>query len=235
VRAALAFLTPVPVGAAAPDRRTLVWFPVAGALIGAAVGVAWWAAGEVLPVAVAAAVAVAVDLALTGALHVDGLADSADGLLAHHDGPERRLAVMRQPDVGAFGVAAVSAALLLRWSALAAVEPDVALVAALWATSRAAMAVALLVVPYVGGGLGAAFLGAPRGAVVASGVVVVTPLVATAGDPVAAAASVLAALVTAAGVVALGRWRLGGATGDVVGAAGLVAETVGLVVASARW
>jgi adenosylcobinamide-GDP ribazoletransferase len=235
VRAALAFLTPLPLGGPPPDRGTLAWFPVAGALIGAVVGVTWWGASEVLPVAVAAALAVTVDLVVTGGLHVDGLADSADGLLPHHEGPGRRLAVMRQPDVGAFGAAAVGAALLLRWSALASAEPDVGLVAAVWAGSRALMALALLVVPYVGGGLGAAFLGARRPAVLASAAVAVGVPTALAVEPVAALAAVVAALLAGCGVVALGRARLGGITGDVAGAAGVVAETIGLVVATARW
>jgi adenosylcobinamide-GDP ribazoletransferase len=235
MKAALAFLTAVPVPAARPGPATLRWFPVAGVLIGVVVGASWWAAGEVLPALVAAGVVVAVDLALTGALHVDGLADSADGLLGHLDGPDRRKAVMAAPDVGAFGVAAVAAVVLLRWSALASMEPDVALVAATWAASRGVMAVALVVVPYVGGGLGTAFLGARPGPV--AGVAVAAPVAVAvlADEPVAAFAAIAAVAGAGAGVVALGRLRLGGITGDVVGAAGLVAETVGLVVATARW
>ena len=80
MRAALAFLTPLG-GARNPTPRALPWFPVIGALIGLGVGGAWWGAGEVFPPAVAAGVAIVVGLALTGMLHIDGLADSADGLL----------------------------------------------------------------------------------------------------------------------------------------------------------
>jgi adenosylcobinamide-GDP ribazoletransferase len=223
----LAFLTPLPVGRdTAPSAGTLAWFPVAGALVGLAVGAAWWAAGEAFPPLVAAAVAVAADAALTGALHLDGLADSADGLLPHLDSTERRRAVMAAPDVGAFGVAAVACALLLRVAALASLAPDAWLVAAHRAASRSCMAVALAGVCYVGGGLGAAFAGAP-----------VWP-----GDAGALAAAAhgsggvvaVAALVVAAGaVVALAHRRLGGVTGDILGAAGVVGETVALVVATA--
>ena len=74
------------------------------------------------PPAVAGGLAVAADLALTGMLHLDGLADSADGLLPPLP-RDRRLAVMRSPDVGAFGVAAVVSAIGLRWAALAALDP----------------------------------------------------------------------------------------------------------------
>jgi adenosylcobinamide-GDP ribazoletransferase len=235
MRTALAFLTPFPVGAAPPDAGTLRWFAVAGAAIGLAIGGSWWAAGELFAPLVAAGLVVTVDLVVTGALHVDGLADSADGLLPHLDGPERRKAVMAAPDVGAFGIASVASVLLLRWSALASVEPDVLLVAALWAGSRGAMAVAMVAVPYVGGGLGAAFLGGRPAPVVAVSAAVPLALGALADDPAAALVAVGFAAAAAAGVVALGRRRLGGVTGDVAGAAGLVAETVGLVVAAARW
>ena len=226
MRAALAFLTPLPVGSPPPpDASTLRWFPLVGALLGAGVGGTWWAAGEVFPPLVAAAIAVAVDVVITGALHLDGLADSADGLLAHHADADRRKQVMAAPDVGAFGVAAVGLALLLRWAALASMTPDVWLVVALWCASRSLMVVALRAVPYVGGGLGSAFVGARALlgviGVVASGLV--------------AGVEVAALLLAAAGVVVLGRRRLGGVTGDVLGAAGVVGETVGLVVATASW
>ncbi len=230
MRAALADLTPLPVGARPPDARTLAWFPAAGAVIGLVVGGGWWAAGEVFPPLVAAGIALALDLAVTGALHLDGLADTADGVLPHLDAPERRKAVMAAPDVGAFGVAAVVAVVVLRWSALASLEPDAVLVVAAWAASRAAMAAALVLVPYVGGGLGAAFAGAPAwpawlGLGAAAGLSVV------AAEPAAVPALVLAAVA----VVALARRRLGGVTGDVLGAAGIVGETVALVVATASW
>jgi len=233
VRAALAFLTPLPVGAAPPDATTLAWFPVAGALVGLVVGGAWWAAGEAFPALVAAGIAVLVDLAATGALHVDGLADSADGLLSHLEGPERRRAVMAAPDVGAFGVAAVVVVLLLRWSALSSLDPDAWLVVALWCGSRSVMAVALARGPYVGAGLGVAFLGAPAwpgvmGIVAALGLGWVV-------SETAGAAAVVGLLIAGAAVLAVGHRRLGGVTGDVLGAAGLVGETVGLVVATASW
>lgn len=258
LRTAVGFLTPLPVGTAAPDAGTAVWFPVAGAGVGLVVGGAWWAAGEAFAPIVAAGLVVLVDAVVTGALHLDGLADSADGLLAHGGGDDEdedagggllgaddghgspadaawRLAIMRAPDVGAFGVVALVVVLLLRWSTLVAIAPDVVLVAALWSASRAAMAVALVSVPYVGGGLGAAFLGARRGPVVAAGLVVPVGLAVLTDDPGVAVVSVAAAFVGAAGVVGLGRRRLGGVTGDVLGAAGVVAETVGLLVASASW
>jgi adenosylcobinamide-GDP ribazoletransferase len=233
VRSALAFLTPLPIGTPRPDAGTLTWFPAAGAVVGLVVGATWWAGGEVFPALVAAAIAVLADVLVTGALHLDGVADTADGLLAHDADADRRRAIMAAPDVGAFGVAAVAGVLLLRWSAFASMAPDVWLVVALWCASRAVMAIALATLPYVGGGLGAAFAGAtpwPGVLGMAAGGAVAA---ATAG--VAGIGAVVALALAAAGVLVAGRARLGGVTGDVLGAAGVVGETAALVVATASW
>ena len=235
--AALAFLTPLG-GARDPDRTTFDWFPLVGALIGATVGLVWWGANELWSPLVAAGLAVAADVALTGALHVDGLADTADGVLPHLD-RDRRLAVMAEPDVGAFGVTAVVLTLGLRVGVLASLRPDVALVAALWCASRTLMAVTARSVPYARpqGGLAAAFLGRSPAPVAVVGTVLAGAIAVFATDVGPAhAVPALAALVAAgAGVVALARHRLGGFTGDVLGAAGIVGETVALLVAAARW
>ena len=87
------------------------------------------------------------DLGLTGMLHLDGLADTADGLLPHLT-RERRLEVMREPTVGAFGVGAVVIVLLGRFAVFATLRPAPLLVAALWCTSRTAMAAVVDRVPY---------------------------------------------------------------------------------------
>src|SRR5580704_4194860 len=112
MRRALSFLT-VLGRADVPNARTLSWFPVVGAAVGALVGGAWWAAGRLWPPAVAALVAVAVDAGLTGCLHLDGLADSADGLIPPVT-RERRFEIMADPRVGAFGAVALVVVLGLR-------------------------------------------------------------------------------------------------------------------------
>src|SRR5215216_1234064 len=134
-----------------PARDARLWFGPVGALIGALLGLLWWGCSNVWPPAVAAAIVVAADLGMTGLLHIDGLADAADGLIPHLS-PSRRLAVMSAPDVGAFGVAVVVAVLLLRFAALGAADPQrwraVAFVAGVWCASRTLMAVTTAVVPY---------------------------------------------------------------------------------------
>jgi adenosylcobinamide-GDP ribazoletransferase len=237
VIAALAFLTPLG-RAREPDRTTFDWFPAVGALLGAAVGVVWWGADQLWTPLVAATLAVAADVALTGALHVDGLADAADGVLPHLD-RDRRLAVMTEPDVGAFGVTAVVVTLGLRVALLASLRPgDVGLLAALWCASRTVMAVTARSVPYArgDGGLAAAFLGRSPVPVALVGTALAAALALTTDLGAAHALAAVAAVpVAGAAVVGLARRRLGGFTGDVLGAAGLVGETVGLLVAAARW
>lgn len=232
-RSALGFLTVIG-GAEAPSPCALPWFPVVGAGLGAALGLVWMGAAHLWPAPVAAAVVIAVDLALTGLLHVDGLADSGDGLLPHLD-RQRRLAVMGEPDVGAFGMAVVAAVLLLRVAALGALAASVPLLAGLWCLSRSAMALAIATLRYARPeGLASGF--ARSGGAVAGGV----GLAAAAGLAAwwrigPGLAAVAGGLLGAGAVLWLADRRLGGYTGDVLGAAGMVAETLGLLVASARW
>ncbi len=245
MREALGFLTSLG-GSRQATPGALAWFGPVGALLGLALGGLWWGAAQLWPRPVAAAVVVAADLGLTGLLHLDGLVDSADGLLPHLS-TERRLAVMREPDAGAFGVGVAVATLLVRWSALASLRPAPLLIAALWCVSRAAMAVTAARVRYarVDGGIVSSF----RPAASDPGTTRRAPppwwlFVAMLGGSLALAArwsmpggpvSVLAGTIAFGAVVWLALRRIGGFTGDVLGAAGLVAESVGLLAAAARW
>jgi adenosylcobinamide-GDP ribazoletransferase len=232
-RRALGFLTSLG-GPAPPSPDALTWFPAVGAGLGLALGLVWWAAAELWPPVVATAVVLAADLALTGMLHADGLVDSADGLLPHLD-RRARLEVMARPDVGAFGVWAAVAAFALRGGALATLAPAPPLLAGLWCASRTAMAVTVGRVPYARAeGLATAFVPGAVDPRVLVGVPAAVAL-AVAWRPAPGAVAVAAAFAGAALVVAFARRRLGGFTGDVLGAAGVVAETTGLVVAAARW
>jgi adenosylcobinamide-GDP ribazoletransferase len=247
VRAAVAFLTPFG-RARPPGPSTFDWFPLVGAALGLVLGGLWWVAVRAWPYPVAAAVVVAGDLAVTGMLHFDGLVDSADGLLAPM-APERRLTVMADPGVGAFGLAVGGAVLLVRWAALSALRPGILLLAGLWCLSRTTMALIARTFPYVRGegGLARAFQagspattgGVPGGRgwhPVRLGAGLVAGAALLAGWRVGPGlASGAAALVAAAAVAALARRRIGGFTGDVLGAAGVLAETAGLLVAAARW
>ena len=81
------------------------------------------------------------------ALHLDGLADTADGLLAHVPTKDR-LEIMAEPGVGSFAAVALGMALLTRAAALAALEPSPLLLGALYCSSRSVMVVASRSLPY---------------------------------------------------------------------------------------
>jgi adenosylcobinamide-GDP ribazoletransferase len=216
--------------------------------MGLALGGLWWVASKAWTAPVAAALVVGADLGITGMLHFDGLVDSADGLLPPLP-RARRLDVMADPGAGAFGVVAAGATLLLRWATLAALRPGVVLIGGLWCLSRTAMALVARTQPYARreGGLATAFAGgSDRPDVLPPPVTTRQWASLAAGGGLAAglllwwrlgpgAASGAAALVAAGLVLLLARRRLGGYTGDVLGACGVLAETAGLVVAAARW
>lgn len=231
MRRALAFLTVVGGGDRTPNAGSIVWFPLVGAAIGLVVGFVWWGAERLWPVPVAAALAVSADLALTGMLHLDGLADSADGLLPHLP-RARRLEVMAEPTIGAFGVGTVAVVLLLRFAAFSSAPAAPLAIAGLWCASRTLMAVVTCRISYARpAGLASSFRGADAMPVALLGGALAGALAAVGAGTLGlvAVGGVLAGGVL---VVALGVRRLGGFTGDVLGAAGLVGETVGLLLLS---
>ena len=235
MRRAFGFLT-ILGGSGEPTPTTFAWFPLVGAVLGLAVGAVWWLAARHGAPALAGALAVAADLALTGLLHVDGLADAGDGLLAPMS-RERRLAVMADPVIGAFGAITVVAVLLVRFAAFASARPAPLLVAALWCASRTMMVAISQVMPYAReGGIVSAFLRPTHRVVLGASVVVglAGSVALGARCGVHGVLSVLGVLVGAALVAALAERRLGGYTGDVLGASGVVGETVGLVLWALR-
>lgn len=242
MKQAVSFLT-VFGRASAPDVRTMSWFPIVGAGVGAIVGASWWAAGRLWPAAVAAVIAVAVDAGVTGGLHLDGLADAADGLLPPVS-RARRFEIMADPRVGAFGAVALVLILALRSVALAATVAHPLVVVGLWCGSRTLMAVVARSLPYAHGtgGAVAAFVGERGGAgtsvvarygVAAYGMGAALGF-AVLGVGVRGAVIVAAEVVVVLAVVWFGQRRLGGYTGDVLGASGVIGETIGLLVLVAR-
>jgi adenosylcobinamide-GDP ribazoletransferase len=235
---AVSFLTRVPTGTGpvrpAELARFVPWFPLVGALVGAAVGLVYAAAGALLPPLVAAAVAVTAGVAITGAFHEDGLGDTADAFVGGRDRDDT-LRILKDPRLGTFGVVAVAASLLLRVAAVAALPPAAALAAlpAAHALSRAA-AVGLMaaVPPAADTGLGATYARALGGRQallgVAAGLVIAAALLGVWALPAGA--------LTAAAALWLGhlaRRRIGGVGGDVLGAVQQAGEVLILLVAVA--
>ena len=226
VMGAVAFLTVFGRGQV-PQARALWWFPMVGAGMGAVLAGVHWGAGELWPLMVVGILVVAADLVLTGGLHLDGLADSADGLLPHME-RDRRLDVMSRPDVGAFAVAAVVVVLGARWSALAVDSIESLALVPIWAISRTLVALVPAIVPYARpGGLADPFMAGVRRWLALWLAPAIAALVLIEGIPGTVAAGV--AVAAAVGVVAFARRRLGGFTGDVLGAVIMVAETAALL------
>jgi cobalamin 5'-phosphate synthase/cobalamin synthase len=238
--AALAFLTRVPVGrvtALGPHdvARGGVLFPPVGAGIGALVGGVAVGLDSRLTLLLAAALAVAVEALVTGAIHLDALADTADGLGASTR--ERALEIMREPTIGSFGATALGLDLLVKTAALAALldgpDPVLAAIAA-FALGRAAPLALSWALPYAraGGGLGASLAGAARAPWLAAGLLggigIAVGVLGLRGFWLVAGAAVAVVFL---GLVA--RRRFGGVTGDVLGAAVELATTLALVAAAA--
>lgn len=238
VAASLLTRLPVPVDHAAAGARmgAALWAaPLVGVTLGAAAGLVLVAAQVAgLPPLAAGLLAVAAALWLTGALHEDGLADCADGFGGGRT-PERRLEIMRDSRLGSYGVAAMVLALGLRAALMAGLETAgaIAAVAAAGAASRVAMVWALrLMPPARPGGLGAGAGVPPPAAAWAALALALGLAVALAGGR--GVLAVVAALGAGAVVGRLALRRIGGQTGDVLGAMQVTGELAALAVLAAR-
>jgi adenosylcobinamide-GDP ribazoletransferase len=235
---AFAFLTRLPVPSVAPREgdltRASALFPLVG-LVVATLAVAARALAEPLWGPAAGAVAgVFTAVAVTGAFHEDGLADTADGLWGGWD-PEQRLAIMRDSRLGTYGTIALLGLFAARIALLAAVPLEAFAVAMVCGhvLGRAAPLVLVRSAPTVPGRSGVQIAGPLPlpGAVIAAVVTLAVPFVAAGLAAVPALA--IAAVVTFAAAW-LFRRRLGGVTGDTLGATTVVVE-VGVIAAVLAW
>jgi adenosylcobinamide-GDP ribazoletransferase len=237
ILAATAFLTRLPVdrrGAIGPAdvARGVVAFPVVGAAVGATSAAVAWALGFAFPAGVAAVSAVAIELILTGGLHLDGLADTLDGYGGSTR--ERTLEIMRDHAIGVYGIAAIAVDLLSKTVVIAALAERAGglwMLIAAGAVSRATAGVLGSVEPYArsSDGVGRVLGDRGRPALVASAAAI--------GVAIAFASGGMRGLIgCAAATAAAGVWawrcrrRLGGMTGDTLGAAVEMTAVVVLLV-----
>lgn len=213
-----------------------ILFPLVGLFIGGLIGVVWWFASQILPPAIAAGLVIGTGLLLTGGLHEDGFADCADGLGGAMT-REKALDIMRDSRVGAYGAMALVLTIGLRWAALAALAPAYGVLALLVAHSGSR---ALIALP-----LAASRYARPQGLAdsVSDGItkrdLLFVLALATVISLVAAGWAGLVALsvaVSAAwGFLKYMESRLGGYTGDGLGAVQQIGEITLLITLAGFW
>jgi adenosylcobinamide-GDP ribazoletransferase len=219
---AIGFLTAVPVQTDAPHADTLGraarWFPFVGFCLGGMVASAHWGLMQVFPPLVAAALTVTLWAALTGGLHLDGLADCCDGLLAATT-RERRLEILRDPRLGAFGVAGLTLFLIAKVAAVSAL-PVAALLPFVAAATFARWLIVLAARQPLArpSGLAAEFAAGQTRTTLGLAALLPVALLGLGvfGSWRLLLAAALAHLI-ALGLIGLARARLGGVTGDVFG------------------
>ncbi len=244
--AALSFLTILPSlrpADVSPQAisNSRAWFPLVGLLIGLVLVGLEWALAYVFSPYVTAALLVVALVAMTRALHLDGLMDTCDGLFGGHS-PERRREIMRDSHVGAFAVAGAVGIMLLKYGALVSLLTFDGVGAEVgsgfgkeWALllfptiSRYAMVLQIMVFPYVRApGLGTSFhqndsrLPSLMAAITAA---LASLALGGIGGLLLLAGAGLVALLLGRGIAAL----IGGMTGDTYGATNEITETLVLL------
>jgi adenosylcobinamide-GDP ribazoletransferase len=228
---ALQFLTRIPVPRGAYRLEdSVVWLPVVGLALGAILaGVDWTLRSLVVDQLVVSTLVVVLLLVLSGALHADGLMDTCDAVFGHAS-PEKRLEIMRDPHVGAFGVVGLVCIVALKIAAVHALPTALRLQLLVLAPTLGRWAIVLLATAFPYGRQSG--LGAPLKAAATPRVLILASLLPLAGCIASGPVGALCGLLAAAVALGLGRWLmrlLPGLTGDSYGAAcELVEATVWL-------
>lgn len=229
---ALGLLTRLPVRGDMGRGAAAAWaFPLAGLVVGGLAAFAVWLALAMgVPVAVAAGIGLAAQALLTGAMHEDGLADTCDGFWGGWS-RARRLAIMKDSQIGTYGVMGLLLVTLGRWSALALLLDA----GWLWAPMLAAAVVSRVPMVWImaflrnarGTGLSQS-VGRPDVALAGIATAIGLVVLVLSGMPVIVPALLLT--LGTIGLAVLAQARIGGQTGDVLGAAQQLAEVLLLVI-----
>lgn len=242
--AALRFLTIIPVPGHLGDEADdlaggLIFFPVVGVIIGFGLAAIGWLIWPLLPALPAAAVMVFLLLAISGGFHLDGLADAADGLFSARP-REQILIIMRDSHIGSMGVVALIMVLLMKTAALASL-PQAEAAGALFLmpiAGRCLMLFMMALLPYVRGSEGIAALFYDRASQQKKIVYITGALLYSGcwyGGGGAGLAAGAAAVVLMFAFAGLCKNKIGGATGDTLGATCELTETVVALVLAAGW
>lgn len=235
----IGFLTRIPVHHS-PDvhmGRVARLFPLIGSLIGALCAGVFAASNALLPIAPSAALAVIVGVLVTGAFHLDGLADSADALVGGMT-PERRLEILKDSRHGTYGVAAIVCQILVQYALISSqpVRTGVVMLIAAQCVGRTVAVSVMKSAPPAHEGLGAIYVREvsrlDQTIALVIGTVVITALLGPWGLVV-----LLIALAVLGVFARRCAARIGGVVGDVLGAVEQVAETlvmIGVVIVADR-
>jgi adenosylcobinamide-GDP ribazoletransferase len=236
---ALGFLSIIPITTRDVDEQgafaaALFYFPLVGLLLGGLAAVFFLVLQPILPPLVIGALLAVLLSLLSGFIHLDGLADSADGFFSGTP-RERCLEIMRDSRIGVMGSAAICSLLVIKVAALASIDGGQMVAALLVAATggRVGIVCMMALLPYArsGSGLGRLFYGgATRQAAVVSILLLAMLVLVSAGHRFMAIFSTAAALLLL--VAALCRKKIGGATGDTLGATCEMMEAAILIVFS---
>jgi len=238
--AALQFLTTIPIpatlGGTEKDlERSVYFFPVAGLVLGALLAALDEGLAAVLPVLPASAIIIAALIMLTGGFHLDGLADTADGFMSSRP-RERVLEIMKDSRTGPMGVMAVVSVLVLKIALLASVTGAIrpALIIFMPVAGRSAIVIVMGILPYARpeGGLGSIFMRGRSSTWTLWGLFFLAVAGAAAAGWLGLAAAIGASLTTALAAIYMNS-KIGGITGDTIGATCEVVELVPLLIAAA--
>jgi adenosylcobinamide-GDP ribazoletransferase len=231
---AVQFLTVIPIrSASAPPGRAAIFFPLVGAAIGAVAGMLFDQTRSFLPLNLAALIALAFFALITGGLHEDGFADCADAFRAGRP-RDRILAIMKDSRIGAHGALAVVFSTVIRWQALTTIVVDpVSALAAAHGLSRAAAVTVAWTTPPAGAGLAFALSNTMTTPVAVLAILQGVILAAWCGGRLAVLLIAVVCLI----VIFARRYfllRIGGVTGDCLGATAHVVEIFCLLVFTCR-
>jgi adenosylcobinamide-GDP ribazoletransferase len=239
--AAIRFITVLPAGPqeAYYPREMIAFFPAVGVILGLVLAAAETLCSFVLPPPVTAALCVLVLVCFTGAFHLDGLADTADGLFSHRD-KDKTLLIMKDSRIGVMGAVALICVLLLKYSSFSALayhgaggfDRFIALMI-IPAYSRAAMTAGVKFLPYArpGGGTAADLFEKPLAAAEFWGLGLCIFFSLFLGWQ--AIIINLVFFITCAGLILFYRRKINGITGDMLGALCEITETLLLISAAA--
>ena len=208
-------------------------FPLAGLAVAVPAAFAGWAALAMgIAPLIAAGLVLAVQIMVTGAMHEDGLADTADGLWGGFD-RSRRLEIMKDSAIGSYGVLALILSLGLRWMALAAIlETGVLATVAVAALSRAVLPVMMTALPHARADGLSHSVGRPGWATSIGALGLGLFIALWASGPAVLGPFLLALLaVVILGMIA--KRKIGGQTGDILGATQQVSEIALLIALAA--